>query len=135
MTQEDFDSKKLINYWIESSDQDFKTMTDLLNTRNYQWSLFVGHLVIEKLLKALYIQNTNQFPPLIHDLRRICEKAGLLLNDQQVIVLDSISRFNLNARYDDYKQAFFKLCTTEFTEKWIEEIRIMRLWIKNQLLN
>jgi HEPN domain-containing protein len=86
-------------------------------------------------LKALYIQKTNQFPPMIHDLRRICEKAGLLLENQQVIMLDSISRFNLNARYDDYKHAFYKLCTTEFTMKWIEEIKIMRLWIKNQLSN
>ena len=135
MTQETFDSNKLINYWIESSDQDFKTMLDLVNTRNYHWSLFVGHLVIEKLLKALYIQKTDQFPPMIHDLRRICEKAGLVLNHEQVIVLDSISRFNLNARYDDYKQEFYKLCTAEFTMKWIEEIKMMRLWIKNQLSN
>jgi len=72
---------------------------------------------------------------MIHDLRRISEKAGHTLNNEQVIVLDSISRFNLNARYDDYKQEFYKLCTAEFTMKWIEEIQIMRLWIKNQLSN
>lgn len=135
MATEKIDSEKLINYWIESSEQDFKTMTDLVNTKNYHWSLFVGHLVIEKLLKALFIQKTNQFPPMIHDLRRIGEKAGLLLNNEQVIVLDSISRFNLNARYDDYKQEFYKLCTAEFTMKWIEEIKIMRTWIKKQLSN
>ncbi len=87
MTQEDFDSEKLINYWIESSDQDFKTMKDLVNTKNYHWSLFIGHLVIEKLLKALYIQKNNQFPPMIHDLRSLCDKAGLLLDNEQVIVL------------------------------------------------
>jgi len=135
MATEKFDSEKLINYWIESSEQDFKTMTDLFNTKNYHWSLFVGHLVIEKLLKALFIQKTNQFPPMIHDLRRICEKAGILLNNEQIVVLDSISRFNLNARYDDYKQEFYKLCTAEFTMKWIEEIKIMRTWIKKQLSN
>lgn len=135
MATEKFDSEKLINYWIESSEQDFKTMTDLFNTKNYHWSLFVGHLVIEKLLKAMFIHKTNQFPPMIHDLRRICEKAGILLNSEQVVVLDSISRFNLNARYDDYKQEFYKLCTAEFTMKWIEEIKIMRTWIKKQLSN
>jgi len=135
MATEKFDSEKLINYWIESSEQDSKTMTDLFNTKNYHWSLFVGHLVIEKLLKALFIHKTNQFPPMIHDLRRICEKAGILLNNEQVVVLDSISRFNLNARYDDYKQEFYKLCTAEFTMKWIEEIKIMRTWIKTQLSN
>jgi HEPN domain-containing protein len=135
MTTDKFDNEKLINFWIESSDLDFKTMTDLVSTKNYHWSLFIGHLVIEKLLKALYIKKTNLFPPMIHDLRRICEKAGLLLNNEQVIVLDSISRFNLNARYDDYKQEFYKLCTAEFTMKWIYEIKEMRLWIKKQLSN
>ena len=52
----------------------------------------------------------DQFPPMIHDLRRICEKADILLNSNQVVILDSITRFTLNARYDDYKQEFYKLC-------------------------
>ncbi len=70
---EKFDKKKLIRYWIESSDNDFKTMLDLFKTKNYNWSLFMGHLVIEKLLKAQYIFIKNGFPPLTHDLpREIC---------------------------------------------------------------
>lgn len=133
MGAEKIDNKKLIYYWIESSDHDFKTMLDLLKTKNYHWSLFMGHLVIEKLLKALYIRITNQFPPMIHDLRRICEKANIELTQEQIIILDSITRFNLNARYDDFKQEFYRLCTPEFTLKWIEEIKALRKWIKNQL--
>ncbi len=127
------DNKNLVNYWIESSDKDYKTMMDLFQTDNYHWSLFIGHLVIEKLLKALFIKRMDQFPPLIHDLRRICEKADMTLNKDQIITLDSISRFNLNARYDDYKQSFYKLCTKEFTAEWIGKIENLRTWIKNQL--
>jgi HEPN domain-containing protein len=127
------DNKNLVNYWIESSDKDCKTMMDLFQTNNYHWSLFIGHLVIEKLLKALFIKRMDQFPPLIHDLRRICEKADMTLNNDQIVTLDSISRFNLNARYDDYKQAFYKLCTKEFTAEWIGKIESLRTWIKNQL--
>jgi len=59
---EKFDKEKLIRYWIESSDNDFKTMKDLFETKNYNWSLFMGHLVIEKLLKAQYIFIKNEFP-------------------------------------------------------------------------
>ena len=44
--------EKLIKYWIDSSDKDYKTMIDLYDTKNYNWSLFMGHLVIEKILKA-----------------------------------------------------------------------------------
>lgn len=51
---ETFDKDKLIAYWIDSSEKDFKTMQDLYQTKNNNWALFIGHLVIEKLLKAIY---------------------------------------------------------------------------------
>ena len=131
--KESFDKERIINYWIESSDKDFKTMNDLYETKNYSWSLFMGHLVIEKLLKALFVKKIGEYPPLIHDLRRICEKSGIEIDMPQQIILDSISRFNINARYDDYKQSFYLLCTESFTNEWVEKINNCRLWIKEQL--
>ena len=52
----EIDAEKIINHWIESSEKDFKTMMDLYETKNNNWALFIGHLVIEKLLKALYLK-------------------------------------------------------------------------------
>ena len=93
----------------------------------------MGHLSLEKLLKAVYVKNTGGNPPLIHDLRRIAEKASLSLTNEQQIQLDTISRFNIKARYDDYKQSFYKLCTLEFTTEWINQINECRTWIKQTL--
>ena len=39
----------------------------------------------------------------------------------------------MNARYDSYKEAFYKKCTFEFTTKWIEKIKILQSWIKEKL--
>jgi hypothetical protein len=47
--------------------------------------------------------------------------------------LDTITTFNLNARYDSYKEAFYRKCTYEFTTEWIEKIKILRSWIKEKL--
>ena len=129
----EFDNERMINHWIESAEHDFKTMVDLHQTQNNNWALFMGHLVIEKLLKALYIKSKDEFPPMIHDLRRLCEKADVELDGTQQILLDSISRFNINARYDDYKQSFYQLCTDSFTAEWIDKIKDCRLWIKKML--
>ena len=131
--EKSFDKEQIINYWFVSAGLDFKTMNDLYQTKNNSWALFMGHLVIEKLLKALYIKQKNNYPPLIHDLRRICEKADIELDESRILYLDSISRFNINARYDDYKQSFYKLCTDEFTNEWIVKIKDCRLWIKSKL--
>ncbi len=121
-------------YWIKSSDNDYQTMIDLFKSKHYHWSLFIGHLVIEKLAKAVYLKKTKKYPPLIHDIRRIFEKAGIQLSEKQMVVCDTITRFNIDARYDDYKSKFYNLCTLEFTTKWIEEIKEFRKWIKNSLL-
>ncbi|MBM3436178.1 MAG: HEPN domain-containing protein [Bacteroidetes bacterium] len=105
-------------------------MLDLQSTRNNHWSVFLGHLMLEKLLKALYVKKKGEFPPMVNDLRRICEKAGINPDSDMVIMFDSISRFNINARYDDYKQSFYKLCSDSFTSEWIEKIKNCRSCIK-----
>ena len=45
----------LMNYWVNSADNDYETMDILYKNQKNTWCLFVGHLVIEKLLKA-YMQ-------------------------------------------------------------------------------
>lgn len=108
-------------------------MEDLFQTGNNHWALFLGHLVIEKLLKGLYIKEKSELPPLTHDLRRIYETSVHDLDSERRVIFDSISRFNINARYDDYKQSFYKLCTVDFTKEWIEKIKECRIWIKKKL--
>ena len=131
--QNDFDVQNTIDYWINSSDEDYKTMLDLFQTKNYGWALFIGHLVLEKLLKAYYVKIQGSFPPMIHDLRRIGEKTGIVFDDNKLIAVETISQFNIRARYDDYKRNFFKRCTPKYTELWINNITEIRLWIKSML--
>lgn len=128
------DKSELIKYWIDSSDRDFKTMNHLFKKKDYHWSLFIGHLVVEKLLKAYHVKKVDNNPPFIHNLTRLAEKADLNLSEEQMNVLVTVTTFNLRARYDDYKLAFYKTCTKKFAEKWIGEIKGFRKWIKEQLL-
>jgi len=94
----------------------------MYNTKRYTWSLFIGHLMIEKLLKAYYVQQKEDFPPYIHNLLRIAEKSELGVSDDQKFKLITITAFNINTRYDDYKMSFLKKCTPEFTNQWIENL-------------
>jgi len=119
MKDTDFDTVKIIKYWIDSSDEDFITMLTLYENKRYSWSLFLGHLMIEKLLKALYVKENDKFPPLIHNLLRLAEQCNLRLTAEQQIFLATVTAFNINARYDDYKMSFQKTCTPEFSSEWI----------------
>ncbi len=108
-------------------------MQNLLKSKDYSWALFIGHLVIEKLLKALYVKKHQKYAIFTHDLLRLASKAEVTLNEELEEWLDDISTFNLNARYDNYKQDFQRLCTKEYTDLWTERIEKIRLWLINQL--
>jgi HEPN domain-containing protein len=125
-----FNRDKIIKYWIESSDDDFDTMIVMFNTGRFSWSMFIGHLMIEKLLKALFVKTNNAYPPFIHNLLRLAEKCNLDLNEEQRIFFATVTAFNINARYDDYKMSFQKTCTPEFSSTWIEKLKTNRSWIK-----
>jgi HEPN domain-containing protein len=127
------DIEKIVKHWIETSDDDFETMLTLYNSKSYSWSLFLGHISIEKLLKALYVKRFKKHAPFTHNLYRLGELTGLEMTDEQADWLDEITSFNLNARYDDYKKEFFKLCTPNYTKKWIDKIKYIRTWIKKML--
>lgn len=127
------DIEKIIDYWTESSGQNYTTMTNLLKSKDYSWALFIGHLVIEKLLKAHYVKNQKKHALHTHDLLRLSSKCGLEVSSDYEAWLDEISTFNLNARYDNYKQDFFKLCTKEFTTVWVQRIEKIREWLIREL--
>jgi len=131
MENKDLKKDKLIEYWIVGSDDDYETMIAMFDSKRFSWSLFIGHLMIEKLLKAYYVKVKSDYPPFIHNLLRLAEKADLNLADDKKEQLVTITAFNINARYDDYKMSFKKQCTPEFTEEWIDKLKELRPWIKS----
>ena len=122
--------KAIVKHWVESSDNDFNTMLVLFDSKSYHWALFIGHIIIEKLLKALYVKEKGEYAPFTHNLYRLAELCGIDLSEEQVDSLYRITTFNLNARYDDYKKEFYLMCTREFTDEWINKIKSLRQWIK-----
>ena len=105
-------------------------MMAMYKTKRFNWSLFIGHLVIEKLLKAYFEKVNNDYPPITHNLLKIAEKSKIEINKEIKIFLASVTAFNINERYDDYKMSFQKKCTKEFTIHWIKQIKKYRLWLK-----
>jgi HEPN domain-containing protein len=127
------DIDKVYRHWLETSKEDFETMMSLYLAKSYHWALFLGHISVEKLLKAYYVKKMGKHAPFTHNLYRLAELSEIELTEEQANILDKITTFNLNARYDDYKREFYQLCTKEFTEKWIENIKQTIKWIEQKL--
>lgn len=115
---EKIDIAKIYKHWIDSSDKDYNTMIHMFETKDYHWSLFLGHIVIEKLIKASVVITIKDHAPFTHDLTKLANISKLDFSEEQLDWLDTITTFNLNARYDNYDQAFYRKCTPVFFRKY-----------------
>ena len=124
----------LMKYWFESAESDYETMKVLYNNKKNTWCLFIGHLVIEKLLKGLYAKNNSENPiePKIHNLILLSQKANLEVPNEIREKIQVINTFNISARYDDYKRSFDEKCTDDYTTEQIKNIEEVQKWLKEQ---
>ena len=127
--------EEIVNYWIEISDNDYNTMNHLFEKKDYHWSLFLGHLVIEKLIKAIHANIAEEYhsPVYSHDLLYLAEKVGLELTDERKKQFAIMTTFNIQARYPDYKKAFYEKCTQDYCREQIKHIEEVRTWLKEHL--
>ena len=51
-----------MKYWVNSSDEDYDAMQVMYKNKKNTWTLFLGYLVIEKLLKGLYAKKNEENP-------------------------------------------------------------------------
>ncbi|MCX6719248.1 MAG: HEPN domain-containing protein [Candidatus Taylorbacteria bacterium] len=105
-----------VKYWVNGAERDYATMEVLLTSKRYPESLFFGHIVLEKMLKAFVVLETKEQPPKIHDLSYLAKLANLDLEKDVLDYFELVNKFNIRARYDDYKKAFYETCTKEYTE-------------------
>jgi HEPN domain-containing protein len=96
--------------------------------------LFIGHLSLEKILKALWVKNNqSDIPPRTHNLKKIAEESKYALSEDESILLLEINDFNLEARYPDYKFDFHNKCTKEFAEGYLGKIKELYKCILSQI--
>lgn len=121
-----------IKYWFESARHDLDTAQSMFEAARYDWCLFAGHLVLEKSLKAIFVdRNDNAMPPKIHNLVRLAEISKVELNDKQKNLLDKITDFNIQTRYPDYKFDFYKRCTKKYTDEYFDKIKELHTWLRS----
>ena len=98
-----------IEYWLHLSEMDIPVMEHLFESKDFAYSLYIGQLVLEKILKAHYVKVNNENPPRIHDLLKLAKYSKIILDEKQMKFLISVTSFNIEARYPDEKMSFYKI--------------------------
>ena len=101
-----------ISYWKNMANRDWESVIALFKSKQNMQALFFAHLVIEKLLKAHFVKdNIENIPPFTHNLETIYNQTNLELPPHFYERLSIMNGWNIEDRYQDYKDKFYKMCT------------------------
>jgi HEPN domain-containing protein len=125
---------EIINHWITQAERDWKSVLALFKEGQFVHALFFSHLVIEKILKAHWVRsNMENEAPRTHDLEYLYNQTDVNLNAVHVDFLSVINSWNMEGRYQDYKDKFYKKATQAYTEEKIKLVDELRLWLLSEL--
>ena len=127
-----FDVQKTVQYWIEGADYDLGVADAMFEKGKYPYALFMGHLALEKLLKALVVKETSNHSPYSHSLPLLAEKTGLKIPQTRVKALARFMEFHFEARYPDDHKKFYRKCSKAFTTRNLQKMKEVFLWLKKQ---
>jgi HEPN domain-containing protein len=124
------DISKQISFWRDSAKEDWEVARQLVDNGRIRHGLFFSHLALEKILKALVCKNSQDLAPRFHNLSRLTELAGVVLDSGYMDVLAEMNAFHIEGRYPE---SLTKPPTKEEALNYIDRAEEVFQWLMNRL--
>jgi len=126
--------KEHFQHWVDSASLDWEASQDLFTRGQNDWSLFLAHSVLEKLLRAIWTKGHHKGkPPRTDRLPWLARNLGLKFPKQTVTYFNTLDRFAEKTMYPDYQRSFQRKCTKHFAEKHLTKIQEIIKWLNQKL--
>ena len=122
-------------YWLDIVDYDLETAEAMYLTGRWLYVGFMCHQVIEKVLKAYWCGTRDDDPPYTHNHSRLAQGCGLWdeMTEEQKDFLETVTTFNIEARYPRYKEELSRRLYKEACRNIIDTTNTLQLWIREKL--
>jgi HEPN domain-containing protein len=128
-----FDIEKTVQYWLESAEYDLSVADAMQEKGKNPYALFMGHLALEKLLKAMVVRSANKHAPYTHSLPLLASQLQIKIPQKIIKRLARFMEFHFEARYPREQKKFYRKCTKAFTDRNLRHIREVFEWLKKRL--
>jgi len=122
-----------VKYWVDLSKYDIDTAKAMLTSGRYLYVLFTCQQAVEKMLKALVVQNTKNFPPKIHDLVKLFSIADIEANDKKKEFLFKLNFYYLETRYPHEISEISKQIKKKTALNFLDETKKILKWLKSKI--
>lgn len=116
--------------WIKSSNYDIKTAEHMFATGRYVYVLFMCHLSVEKLLKALYEATYEKVPPKTHNLIYLSNAVKLEIPENLLQTIESLNDLSIVTRYPEDINALVKAFKKDRAADYLKKTKELLKWLK-----
>jgi len=119
--------------WIKSSNYDIRTAEHMLKTGRYIYVLFMCHLSVEKLLKALYEAVLEKIPPKTHNLIYLSKSIGLEIPEKFLSTIESLNDLSIVTRYPEDMDSLIKAFKKERVAEYLNRTKALLRWLRKDM--
>lgn len=116
--------------WIKSSNYDIKTAEHMFAAGRYVYVLFMCHLAVEKLLKALYEAVYEKVPPKTHNLIYLSNAVKLEVPENFLQTIESLNDLSVVTRYPEDINALVKAFKKDRSAEYLKNTKELLKWLK-----
>jgi len=116
--------------FIVSADYDLGTAEHMLKTGSYIYVVFLCHLALEKTLKAIAVEATNQPAPRTHNLLYITKLAGIIFQDKHLEFVSKINNASVITRYPEDFSKLTEAYPVEIVTAYLRQTKDVISWLK-----
>jgi HEPN domain-containing protein len=124
------DIAKQVAFWRDSAKEDWEVARQLVDSGRTRHGLFFAHLTLEKIIKAIVCDKSQDLAPRLHNLSRLAELAVLSLDTEKTEVLAEMNAFQVEGRYPEL---LTKPPTRAEALKYMARAEGVLQWLMNQL--
>ncbi|MBI3914617.1 MAG: HEPN domain-containing protein [Chloroflexi bacterium] len=125
--------KKTTANWIAGSRYDIETAKHMYKTGRYIYVIFMCHLAIEKLLKAVVAESQEKHPPFTHDLYDLIERAGLEIPAKHRRIIAQLNELSIATRYPEDFAAMLKDFPKKVSLDYLKQSEEFLKWLERDL--
>lgn len=127
--------KKKTKTWMELATNDLTLAGDLLKRENKMYySAHFCHQAIEKLLKAIISEKTEEIPLPTHNFNLLLNQAGFKdIPENKKKMIFSLTPHYIGTKYPEDIANLYKLYTKAFVQRLYKQTEEVFRWLKNYL--
>ncbi|MBI4714341.1 MAG: HEPN domain-containing protein [Nitrospirae bacterium] len=116
--------------FLLSAEYDLATANHMLETGRFVYVVFMCHLSIEKILKAIAAETTATIPPKTHNLLYLIKLTGVNLPEDLFEFVSKINNASIVTRYPEDFSKLLEAYPKEIVKEYLEKTKGVVGWLK-----